>query len=78
LAQLLNLNFFFLSGGCGLFHSFILPDAATEVFFDLNSYGSTFVESRSISSTQWSTTSTNLAGVSEPVPVRFMDWSQSR
>jgi len=29
LAQLLDFGFFLLSGGCGLFHSFILPDAAT-------------------------------------------------
>jgi hypothetical protein len=39
LAQLLDFGFFLLSGRCGLFHSFILPAFATEVFFDLNPYG---------------------------------------
>jgi hypothetical protein len=39
LAQLLDEGFFLLSGRCGLFHSFILPAFATEVFFDLNPYG---------------------------------------
>jgi hypothetical protein len=38
LAQLLDFGFFLLSGRCGLFHSFILPAFATEVFFDLNPY----------------------------------------
>jgi CubicO group peptidase (beta-lactamase class C family) len=38
LAQLLDFGFFLLSRGCRLFHPFILPDAATEVFFDLNPY----------------------------------------
>jgi len=38
LAQLLDFGFFLLSGGCGLFPSFILPAFATEVFFDLNPY----------------------------------------
>jgi hypothetical protein len=44
LAQLLDFGFFLLSGRCGLFHSFILPAFATEVFFDLNPYRRCFVQ----------------------------------
>jgi hypothetical protein len=58
LAQLLDLSFLFLSGGCGLFYWFILPAFATEVVFDLNPYNSLNGKKLLMPSYRWLVTTT--------------------